>query len=59
MKFDTPAEIQQAAAKIKLMAIDTQAMPLGNLTHMTTEERATLAAWLGQGASIPPVSTAQ
>ncbi|MBS0571381.1 MAG: urate hydroxylase PuuD [Proteobacteria bacterium] len=53
MKFDTPAEIQQAAAKIKLMAIDTQAMPLGNLTHMTAEQRATLAAWLGQGASIP------
>jgi uncharacterized membrane protein len=53
MKFDTPDEIKMAAAKIKLMAIDTQAMPLGNLTHMTTEERATLAAWLAQGASIP------
>ena len=50
MKFDTPAEIRMAAAKIKLMAIDTQAMPLGNLTHMTAEERATLAAWLGQGS---------
>ena len=50
MKFDTPDEIKMAAAKIKLMAIDTQAMPLGNLTHMTAEERATLAAWLGQGA---------
>jgi uncharacterized membrane protein len=54
MKFDTPAEIQQAATKIKLMAIDTQAMPLGNLTHMTAEERATLAAWLGQGAQGAP-----
>jgi uncharacterized membrane protein len=50
MKFDTPAEIRMAAAKIKLMAIDTQAMPLGNLTHMTPEERATLAAWLAQGS---------
>lgn len=50
MKFDTPAEIRMAAAKIKLMAIDTQAMPLGNLTHMTADERATLAAWLGQGS---------
>lgn len=49
MKFDTPAEIRMAAAKIKLMAIDTQAMPLGNLTHMTADERATLAAWLAQG----------
>jgi uncharacterized membrane protein len=51
MKFDTPEEIKMAAAKIKLMAIDTQAMPLVNLTHMTAEERATLAAWLAQGAS--------
>jgi uncharacterized membrane protein len=53
MKFDTPAEIRMAAAKIKLMAIDTQAMPLGNLTHMTADERATLAAWLGQGSPRP------
>lgn len=50
MKFDTPDEIKMAAAKIKLMAVDTQAMPLGNLTQMTAEERATLAAWLAQGA---------
>ncbi len=50
MKFDTPAEITMAAAKIKLMAIDTRAMPLGNLTHMTAAERDTLATWLGQGA---------
>jgi uncharacterized membrane protein len=59
MKFDTPAEIRMAAAKIKLMAIDTQAMPLGNLTHMTADERGMLAAWLAQGAPIPSASTAQ
>ena len=59
MKFDTPAEIKLAAAKIKQMAVDTQAMPLGNLTHMTAGERATLAAWLAQGAPIPSASTAQ
>ena len=56
MKFDTPSEIKLAAAKIKLMAIDTNAMPLGNLTQMTADERATLATWLAQGASIPPTS---
>ncbi len=54
MKFDTPEEIELAAAKIKQMAIDTPAMPLGNLTHMTAEERATLAAWLAQGAQVAP-----
>src|SRR6185312_1714445 len=59
MKFDTPAEIKMAAIKIKQMAIDTNAMPLGNLTQMTADERATLAAWLAQGASIPSASTAQ
>jgi len=59
MKFDTPAEIKMAAVKIKQMAIDTNAMPLGNLTQMTADERATLAAWLAQGAPIPSVSTAQ
>lgn len=59
MKFDTPAEIKMAAIKIKQMAIDTQAMPLGNLTQMTTDERAILSAWLAQGAPIPSASTAQ
>ncbi|HET8897382.1 MAG TPA: urate hydroxylase PuuD [Rhodanobacteraceae bacterium] len=59
VKFDTPIEIKQHAAKIKLMTIDTQAMPLGNLTQMTAAERATLAAWLAQGAAIPAAAAAQ
>ena len=59
MKFDTTAEIKLAAAKIKQMAIDTSAMPLGNMTHMTADERTTLAAWFAQGAQIPPEAAAQ
>lgn len=59
MKFDTPAEIKMAAAKIKQMAVDTQAMPLGNLTHMTGGERDILSTWLAQGAPIPPEPAAQ
>jgi uncharacterized membrane protein len=59
MKFDTPAEIKMAAIKIKQMAIDTQAMPLGNLTQMTADERAILSAWLAQGAPIPPEPAAR
>jgi uncharacterized membrane protein len=27
-------------------------MPLGNVTHMTPAERATLGAWIRQGAKI-------
>jgi uncharacterized membrane protein len=59
MKFDTPAQIKLAAAKIKLMAVDSQAMPLGNVTRMKASERATLGAWIAQGAPIPPEAEAQ
>ena len=31
-------------------AVVTKTMPLGNLTGMTDEERATLGAWIAQGA---------
>jgi uncharacterized membrane protein len=32
------------------MAVTTQAMPLGNVTHMTANERAQLGAWIDGGA---------
>ena len=31
--------------------VSTKAMPLGNLTGMTSEERALVVAWVTQGAS--------
>jgi uncharacterized membrane protein len=30
--------------------VTTQAMPLGNVTHMTDDERARLGAWVAGGA---------
>jgi uncharacterized membrane protein len=33
------------------MAVITQAMPLGNVTGMTQQERDTLRAWIDQGAT--------
>ena len=33
-------------------AVVQQTMPLGNLTHMTPAERATLGTWIRQGAKI-------
>jgi uncharacterized membrane protein len=33
-------------------AVTTHAMPLGNVTHMTDPERATLGAWVTEGAKI-------
>lgn len=50
--LDTPARIQAAAPRIHQQAIATQAMPIGNLTRMTPEERALLGKWLAAGATI-------
>ena len=48
--FDTPEQILAAADRIEQMAVLTDAMPLGNVTEMTQEERDTLGAWIRQGA---------
>jgi len=50
--LDTPAHIQANAARIQMQAVDTHAMPLGNLTKMTDAERTTLGAWIAQGAKL-------
>jgi len=51
--FDTPQEIQAQAQLILQQAVVQQTMPLGNLTHMTPAERASLGAWIRAGAKIP------
>ncbi len=48
--LDTPERIQAAAPRIHQQAIATQAMPIGNLTKMTAEERTLLGRWLAEGA---------
>jgi uncharacterized membrane protein len=52
MTFDTPEQIKAAAPRIHQQTIATQAMPIGNLTKMTDEERALLGRWLAAGAPI-------
>jgi len=52
VKFDTKQQIAGVLAKIKLMAVDTNAMPLGNKTGMTEKERALLGAWIAEGAPL-------
>lgn len=52
VKFDTPEQIRAAAARIKARAVATQGMPLGNVTHMTAEERALLGDWIASGAKL-------
>ena len=51
--MDTPAEIQKLAPAIRQQAVDSTAMPLGNATGMTKEERQLLGRWIAQGAKIP------
>ncbi|HTS20850.1 MAG TPA: urate hydroxylase PuuD [Casimicrobiaceae bacterium] len=51
LKLDTPERIATRAAKIYQQAVVTRAMPIGNLTGMTDDERAKLASWVQSGAS--------
>jgi uncharacterized membrane protein len=51
--LDTPAQIKARSAAIEEQAVETKAMPLGNVTQMTEEERALLGRWIDQGAAIP------
>ncbi len=48
--FDTPEQIATMAPRINTQVVVSQVMPLSNLTNMTEEERAIIAAWYRQGA---------
>lgn len=50
--LDTPERIKAAAARIHQQTVATQAMPIGNVTQMTAEERALLGRWLAGGAPL-------
>jgi uncharacterized membrane protein len=50
--FDTPQEVAQRAEAIRAQAVDSTAMPLGNVTGMTDTERETLGAWIAAGAPV-------
>ena len=48
--LETPEQIAARADDIRRV-VSSKAMPLGNLTGMTSEERALVVAWVTQGAS--------
>ncbi len=50
--FDTPEAIAGLAERIRVRAVETQTMPLGNKTGMTTEERVLLGRWIAAGAPL-------
>lgn len=50
--FESAENIKTMAERIKFRAVVGKTMPLGNLTGMTTDERALLGRWVDQGASL-------
>ena len=48
--LDTPERVRLHARMIEINAVRSSAMPPGNVTEMTLEERRRLAAWLKAGA---------
>jgi uncharacterized membrane protein len=48
--LQTPDLVHQNAAKVYQQAVQLKAMPLGNLTGITDEERATIGKWYEAGA---------
>ena len=48
--LETPEQIAARADDIERV-VSSKAMPLGNITGMTSEERALVVAWVTQGAS--------
>lgn len=50
--YDTPAQIQALAPRIKERSVIQHTMPLGNKTGITEEEREILGRWVDAGAKI-------
>lgn len=54
LSLETLDAVRANAWGIRLQAVDSDIMPLGNATGMTEEERATLGAWLDQQTGDAP-----
>lgn len=50
--LETPAQLRRFASLISQQAVRTEAMPPGNVTEMTAEERQVLGAWIAAGAKV-------
>jgi uncharacterized membrane protein len=48
--LDTPERVRQHARLINIYAVRSDAMPPGNLTEMTLQERQIVGAWIEAGA---------
>ncbi|MEB3196629.1 MAG: urate hydroxylase PuuD [Candidatus Sericytochromatia bacterium] len=52
LALEDPTQVQAAASRIRAQAVDTRAMPPGNATGISEQERAILGAWIAQGARL-------
>jgi len=52
LMLDTPERIGEAASIIDQEAVQSTAMPLGNVTKITPQERALLGRWIAAGAKL-------
>ena len=50
--LETAAQIKTQAQQIHQQTVMTRAMPPGNLTNLTDDERALIGAWFATGAKI-------
>ncbi|MBP9111650.1 MAG: urate hydroxylase PuuD [Polyangiaceae bacterium] len=54
MVFESPEQIKQHAAAIYTQAVVSRAMPQGNKTRITEDERQAIGAWFTRGATVGP-----
>jgi uncharacterized membrane protein len=57
--LETPAQMAAHAQRMYLLSVQTQTMPLGNMTGMLDEERTLLGAWVAQGANVNAAGPSQ
>ncbi|MBG7620839.1 urate hydroxylase PuuD [Herbaspirillum sp. AP02] len=50
--LDSPDNIAQHAQQIYQQAVVQKSMPLGNMTHITDDERAVIGKWFESGAAV-------
>ncbi|MFN0163941.1 MAG: urate hydroxylase PuuD [Burkholderiales bacterium] len=50
--METPEQLRTLAAQINQQTVMTRAMPPGNLTQLSDEERALIGAWIAGGAKV-------
>ncbi|TAA21904.1 hypothetical protein [Pseudoxanthomonas winnipegensis] len=54
LSLDDMGDVERAAAAIHQQVVQTQAMPMGNTTQMTPQEREVIARWYAERATSAP-----